>query len=297
MGWTWLVRTGFDPLPAVNDLRDSYRGKGVIDYGELPDYLDPLLAQAASLRPDGADDHSPAAEAGQEKGGRGASGDLRMRVAEWAGRLTPAEAATCVADLLVASKRTDLATGLLDMHIDDIVCDTEVAITNKDSALSEVRLAVGHSWLLNARAKVISCLFPNIRFSMSGSASCLLSLPIASHVTSQIASMTGAQDEAVTLNSKAANVVSEALVQQNMEGNGASVSSEDMLMMDIASSTTTTVRAMESHALALRDGANALRTGAKTDDAFDKAQSLFTEALILFRNLPVSSRSADRRNP
>lgn len=35
-GWTWLVRQGWDPLPAVSKLQEEYGDKAAIDFGELP---------------------------------------------------------------------------------------------------------------------------------------------------------------------------------------------------------------------------------------------------------------------
>lgn len=112
---------------------------------------------------------------------------------------------------------------------------------------------------------------------------------LPSAAAAEIASTTGGQDEAVALNTEAAEVLRLALAHPDETG-AATSDVAVMLMEDISCRATTTVRALESRAFALRDGANSFRTGAKTDDAFDKAQALFTEALSLFKELPASSR-------
>jgi hypothetical protein len=110
-GWTWLVRKGWDPLPAVTKLRDDFHGKGVIDFGELPGYLEPLYEVIGELG-------APIVKS-LDTAGAGPPSGLEERVKEWGDMLDHVEAATCVADLLLATKNTDLAVELLTLQLEN----------------------------------------------------------------------------------------------------------------------------------------------------------------------------------
>lgn len=48
-GFTWLVRTGCEPLDAVIDLANVYGDKAEIVYGELPAYILDLEARSLGV--------------------------------------------------------------------------------------------------------------------------------------------------------------------------------------------------------------------------------------------------------
>ena len=106
-GFTWLLRPGEAPLPAVQRTVDAYGGRARIVHGELPGVLDPLVADldvpepVPGEAPPSIDDH----------------------VRRWASALGRTRATLVMADLLGAAGRPDVALDALE-RADALVPDS-----------------------------------------------------------------------------------------------------------------------------------------------------------------------------
>jgi hypothetical protein len=150
VGFTWLTRQGEQPLQAVQDLVKVYLGKASIDFGELPAYLDPLKAIAPSqLEPQPPiavctlDLLASAKSCLTKSFPQVAPASLEERVSAWAGHLWPVEAAVALADLLAASKASDIAIELLELRYEHERHQEVAAL----GSLEAHRHVVGVAWL------------------------------------------------------------------------------------------------------------------------------------------------------
>lgn len=108
-GFTWLVRTGDEPLPAVVRTREVYGERAAIVHGELPQWLESVLAPVLPGPPP-----VPQPETGADVVRRRASDAVALHARRWSEAQRPEECVLALADLLEAADQPAAALEVLN---------------------------------------------------------------------------------------------------------------------------------------------------------------------------------------